>query len=291
MKKNLEQVFSEIIEKNFKIFDECEKIRKQKIKEWYYDILFVIIFSIVIVYFLKAPLILAFITMPVGFIHYLIYKIHEYKIEYKKLSLPLIVQEVGIKSIIFEPNATNDKIYFKSKLFKDFTYFTISDMFERICKLNPYKITELTMYLTTAHPVFKGIVLTFPNKFAENHIIITTKGNRIASGTKKIKICNPILKKEFNIYSAKQKLLEENVYELVPNSIFELLFTLKKKYQYKKLKLAVFEDKIMLAIGIKKDLFETSSLFKSCFNINFFTKQLLKDLEPIFYIEKIINQK
>ena len=91
MKKNLEQVFSEIIEKNFKIFDECEKIRKQKIKEWYYDILFVIIFSIVIVYFLKAPLILAFITMPVGFIHYLIYKIHEYKIEYKKLSLPLMV--------------------------------------------------------------------------------------------------------------------------------------------------------------------------------------------------------
>ena len=50
-------------------------------------------------------------------------------------------------------------------------------------------------------PFFKGIVLTFPNKFIENHIIIATKGNKIASNTKKIKCSHFVYGNEFNMFS------------------------------------------------------------------------------------------
>ena len=130
--QDFENAINNIIKNNQATFNFCEEIRKKKkIKEYIIDVCFIILLTIISLEVLSLPILLALFVIPVGSIYFLMYKINEYQIEYKKTCFPLIAEILGFKSIVFDLDKTeHDKIYFDSKLFDNFSFYTVSDFFE-----------------------------------------------------------------------------------------------------------------------------------------------------------------
>ena len=290
---DFENAISDVIKNNQATFNFCEEIRKKKIKEYIIDVCFIILLAIISLKVLSLPILLALFVIPVGSIYFLMYKIHEYQIEYKKTCFPLIAEILGFKSIVFDLDKTeHDKIYFDSKLFDNFSFYTLSDFFEAKHNSTLYKLIEITLFAGEKYysKIFQGIVVIYPFKYSKEHIIITTKGNKIASKSKKIKISNQELKKKFNFYCVNREITETELFRNVPTYITKCLIDLQKSYSTKKVKCAIFQDKIMVAISLNTYLFLTGNLFKSCFDIKS-QLNLLKNIQPVSNFIKYLDNK
>ena len=284
----------DVIKNNEASFALCEKIRKNKLKDYLFDVIFVIILTLVLCKFLSLPMFLALFIIPVGSIHFLIHKITEYQMECKKYCFPFIAELAGLKSFKsgIISNVNYDKTLQNSKLFKNFNYYSLNNFFKAQYNSIEYELSEITLSTSTGGYgiFFQGLIITYPFKYSKEHIIITTKADRIAPKAKKIKILHPEYNRIFNIYSVNREMKERELLASIPSYIFNSLIDLQRKYSAKKVKCAIFEDKIMIAISLNRYLFQTGNLFKSCIDIES-KLSLVKDIQPIIDLIRFLYFK
>lgn len=291
---NFENKLIDVIKNNEASFALCEKIRKKKLKGYFFDVIFVVILTIVLCKFLSLPLFLALFIIPVGSIYFLIHEITEYQMECKKYCFPFIAELAGLKSFKSEiiSSVNYDKTLHNSKLFKNFNYYSLNNFFKAQYNSIEYELSEITLSTSTGGYgiFFQGLIITYPFKYSKEHIIITTKADRIAPKAKKIKILHPEYKKNFNIYSVNREMTERELLASIPSYIFNCLIDLQRKYSVKKVKCAIFEDKIMIAISLNRYLFQTGNLFKSCIDIES-KLSLVNDIQPILDLISFLYSK
>ena len=95
----------------------------------------------------------------------------------------------------------------------------------------------------------------------------------------KVKLESSKFNNRFNVYSSDQI---EARYALSP-SLMERLYNLKTAYSARNIRCSFYEDKLIIAVETKKDLFEFGNLFKSVKDSNNIY-QFYKELTSIFNI-------
>ena len=118
--------------------------------------------------------------------------------------------------------------------------------------------------------IFQGVivVLTINKKFDGQTIVVNDEGifnsitrfNMIINGRENIRLEDSVFEKEFEVYSTNQI---EARYLLTP-AFMERILKLRQAYKSKRIEFSFFDDKLFIAIPLKKDMFESASLFHSC---------------------------
>ena len=118
--------------------------------------------------------------------------------------------------------------------------------------------------------IFQGVivVLTVNKKFDGQTIVVNDEGifnsitrfNMIINGRENIRLEDSVFEKEFEVYSTNQI---EARYLLTP-AFMERILKLRQAYKSKRIEFSFFDDKLFIAISLKKDMFESASLFHSC---------------------------
>ena len=118
--------------------------------------------------------------------------------------------------------------------------------------------------------IFQGVivVLTINKKFDGQTIVVSDKGifNKLDAlsialpGRENIRLEDSVFEKEFEIYGTNQI---EARYLLTP-AFMERILKLRQAYKSKRIEFSFFDDKLFIAISLKKDMFESASLFHSC---------------------------
>lgn len=162
-------------------------------------------------------------------------------------------------------------------------------------KSKTYNISEIKGSITYSNH-FKGLIFTIPISYELAPIIITFKEDpmKYSLGSdikfKKVDLLDFKYKKVFNLYLDKiSNSSIDNILKNVPISLFEYLLTLNKIYKSKKIKCAIFQNKIIISINIKKQIFATGNLFISCFNTDYNTKFVNNIQNTSKHIEYLLN--
>lgn len=106
----------------------------------------------------------------------------------------------------------------------------------------------------------------------------------------KIKLEDPMWEKRFDVYSDDE--IEARYH--VTTGFMERFLNLKTAFGCRKAKCAFFDDKIMIAISTKKNLFEMGNLFKSCVDLKNkkdFFNEIISIIEMVDYFKFDENTK
>ena len=167
-----------------------------------------------------------------------------------------------------------EEFIIKSRLFEKFNYSKGDDYFSGSYKNVHMIISEERLVCKTGYGrnrtierIFNGImiVLEMNKNFSGQTIGLEDKGifncfnkqTTQISGLEPVKLEDIVFEKEFEIYSDDQI---ESRY-LLTTAFMERLLEVRKTYKGKCLKFSFFENKLVIAIDTKKDMFESSSLF------------------------------
>ncbi len=141
--------------------------------------------------------------------------------------------------------------------------------------------------------VFRGLLLqyTFPKKFKGVTIVKKDRGvvgnvfNKKMSSCKRVALEDIRFEKIFEVYGTDQV---EARYLLTP-TFMEHLSNLSKAFKSKSLQLAFHGGELLIALQIKKNMFEMESLFKKNLADPSRFQQLLHEFDLIFEIVDILN--
>lgn len=106
----------------------------------------------------------------------------------------------------------------------------------------------------------------------------------------KIKLEDPVWEKRFDVYSDDE--IEARYH--VTTGFMERFLNLKTTFGCRKAKCAFFDDKVMIAISTKKNLFEIGNLFKSCTNLKNkkdFFNEIVSIIDLVDYLKLGENTK
>ena len=165
----------------------------------------------------------------------------------------------------------------KSKLLPNYNMRISDDYFSGTYKKVDIKVSEenLTVIINSSESssettIFQGVivVLTVNKKFDGQTIVVSDKGifNKLNAFSfdlprrENIRLEDSVFEKEFEVYSTNQI---EARYLLTP-AFMERILKLRQAYKSKRIEFSFFDDKLFIAISLKKDMFESASLFHSC---------------------------
>ena len=106
----------------------------------------------------------------------------------------------------------------------------------------------------------------------------------------KITLEDPVWEKRFDVYSDDE--IEARYH--VTTGFMERFLNLKTTFGCRKAKCAFFDDKVMIAISTKKNLFEIGNLFKSCTNLKNkkdFFNEIVSIIDLVDYLKLGENTK
>lgn len=142
--------------------------------------------------------------------------------------------------------------------------------------------------------VFKGlfVILTFQKSLAGKTSIIKKSGKLInfvkktPANTEKVELKNKDFNKLYKVYTT--NLTETNA--LLSNMLLHRIMKLAENFNCKNISCCFYDNKAFLAIPVKKNLFESVSLFQSAFNEKKY-KSFLKDFNQILKISETISEQ
>ena len=166
----------------------------------------------------------------------------------------------------------NNTIY-KSKLFSTYNVHTGDDLFVGRYKDVEITISEERLKTETirgkrrhVETVFKGIMvlLGMNKKFKGQTVVKKDRGwlmNKFLRhrGSKTIKLEDVVFEKQFEVFSDDQ--IEARY--LLTTGFMDRMVRLRDTFNSKKMEFSFFENKLFVAVSTGKNMFETSSIFKS----------------------------
>ena len=193
-----------------------------------------------------------------------------YKKQAKNIVMPEFIKYFGDFKYTYMGTIDPDCIQ-RSLLFDDFNFRKGDDYFSGVYLNTKMIISEENMqYIkhegkqTHTKEIFKGIIihLEMNKNFSGQTIVLKDKGvfnflNK-APGLQKVTLEDYIFEKEFEVYSNDQ--LEARY--LLTTAFMERILKIKNAYKTNKIQLSFFNNSLLIAVNTKKNMFESTSLFK-----------------------------
>ncbi len=179
----------------------------------------------------------------------------------------------------------------KSKIIPNYTIETSEDKIEGTYKGISIDLFETNLKVKSGknntRSVFKGILINLSmHKDFKGQTIIKKDSGKIfnwlgdkLSDYDKVTLEDPVFEKEFEVYSSDQ--IEARY--LLTTAFMERLIKLKDSFNGQDIQCSFYDNKLLIMIKLKKNMFEPESVYKS----EDFTddaKSLLKDMQIIFSI-------
>ena len=216
----------------------------------------------------------------------------------KENILPLIINFFGNFSYDYQHQISDSQLE-KSKIIKPYAYIKTDDCFNGEFESIPITITEFTRYeqetykeneVKKVRAVKKEHGILFSAKMNKNFegqtIIIKDKGllNKFThyKNLQRVGLESPEFEKAYEVYSDNQ--IEARY--ILTTVMLEYLLELKQIFP--KTEMSFFDEKVLLKINIKENLFECSSFFSSILNQKRIEK-IFKQFYLLFTIIKIMR--
>lgn len=135
--------------------------------------------------------------------------------------------------------------------------------------------------------VFDGIVilLSMNKNFSGQTIVLKDRGFLNAfnktNGLQKISLEDSRFEKEFEVYGTDQ--LEARY--ILTTAFMERMLKVRDAYKANKIQFSFFDNKLLIAVDTRKNMFETTSLFKSCVD----QQMILQSFEQFASVMDIID--
>ena len=201
---------------------------------------------------------------------------NKFRKESKNRVMPQLIKYFDVFSYQFGGGIGADTIS-KSKLLPRYHMRISDDCFSGTYKKVDIKVSEEHLKRIESSDkssseitIFKGVivVLTVNKKFDGQTMVVSDKGifNKLDAlsialqGRENIRLEDSVFEKEFEIYGTNQI---EARYLLTP-AFMERILKLRQAYKSKRIEFSFFNNKLFIAISLKKDMFESASLFHSC---------------------------
>lgn len=178
--------------------------------------------------------------------------------------------------------------------YEDFIYGTHNGNKIEFCEARVEQEYEDSEGDTHTKVVFKGlfVILTFQKAFAGKTFIVKDRG-RIMNYFKKtstnhirVELANKEFDRLYEVYTTNLTETES----ILSNLLQYRLMKLAKNFNCKSINCCFFSNKVFFAIPVKKNLFESVSLFESAFSQNRF-KTFLRDFNLVLNISDGISEQ
>ncbi len=210
--------------------------------------------------FFALLVLIAIVSSPVFF----------YKRKAKNRVMPEFIKYFGDFEYAFM-NCIDDDTIRKSLLFDEYNTHLGDDYFCGCFQEVGMVISEEKLQFAEQHEkgvsiqkVFNGILilLEMNKNFAGKTVVLKDKGifnafNQM-KGLQKVALEDSLFEKEFEVYSNDQ--LEARF--LLTTAFMERMLKVRKAYKSHKLQFSFFDNKLLIAIDCKKNMFESTSLFR-----------------------------
>ncbi len=244
-----------------------------------------------VLYYMAVLIILAVVASP----------LYLYRKKEKNLLMPEFIKYFDGFSYAYEEFIGTDVIY-GSRLIDDFNRRQSDDYFygtyknvkmivseEKFDKLRVYYVEDKRKQKLST--VFDGILILFSmnKKFSGQTVVFQDKGvfnkiaqwNRNLSGLENVHLEDSRFEKEFEVYASDQV---EARY-LLTTAFMERMLNLRKMYHANQVEFSFFDNHLFISLTTKKNMFESTSLFKSCLD----RKMIDRTFEQFLSIMSIID--
>ena len=193
-----------------------------------------------------------------------------YKKKAKNIVMPEFIKYFGDFEYVHMKTIARDVVE-KSMLFDDFNVRKGDDFFYGVYLDTKMAVSEESMsYVerrnkkTYVKNIFNGMIiqLEMNKKFSSQTVVFKDNGMfnflNVAKGLQKVALEDSVFEKEFEVYSSDQL----DARYLLTTAFMERMLTVRNAYKTNKIQFSFFDNCLLIAIDTKKDMFESTSLFR-----------------------------